>query len=90
MLADEERLVGMYRAVAGSPRRSWRPEREIRKLALLVALLPFWASAADLEVGGKAPAFKLHGVDGATYSLAEHAGKRGVVVAWFPKAFTPG
>jgi peroxiredoxin Q/BCP len=62
----------------------------IRTLALIGVLLPFWASAADLEVGGKAPAFKLLGVDGAGYSLEEHAGKRGVVVAWFPKAFTPG
>ena len=74
MRADADRLV----------------RRAVRTLALLAALLPFGASAADLEVGGKAPAFELRGVDGASYSLEEHAGKRGVVVAWFPKAFTPG
>ncbi len=62
----------------------------MRVFTLLAALLPFWASAADLEVGGKAPAFELYGVDGSSYSLEEHVGKRGVVVAWFPKAFTPG
>ena len=45
---------------------------------------------AELEVGQKAPAFTLHGSDAVTYTLTEHAGKRGVVLAWFPKAFTPG
>ncbi len=41
-------------------------------------------------VGDPAPAFSLMGSDGKLHSLAEHAGKRGVVLAWFPKAFTPG
>ena len=48
------------------------------------------AAAADLEVGSRAPEFSLPGSDGRTHSLAEHAGKRAVVLAWFPKAFTPG
>ena len=56
---------------------------------LLLALA--CASAADvLEVGKPAPPFELQGSDGATYTLAQYAGKRGVVLAWFPKAFTPG
>ena len=38
----------------------------------------------------KAPDFKLQGSDGKTYSLADFAGKRGFVLAWFPKAFTSG
>jgi peroxiredoxin Q/BCP len=48
------------------------------------------ASAADLSAGDRAPAFSLPGSDGKTHALADHAGKRGVVLAWFPKAFTPG
>ena len=42
------------------------------------------------EIGVQAPDFTLYGADGAIYTLSEHAGKRGVVLAWFPKAFTPG
>jgi peroxiredoxin Q/BCP len=48
------------------------------------------AGAEDPVVGSTAPGFSLTGSDGRTHSLAEHAGKRGVVLAWFPKAFTPG
>ncbi len=48
------------------------------------------AAQAGVEVGEAAPAFSLPGSDGATHSLAQHRGKRGVVLAWFPKAFTPG
>jgi peroxiredoxin Q/BCP len=48
------------------------------------------AGAEDLVVGSKAPPFSLAGSDGRTHTLAEHLGKRGVVLAWFPKAFTPG
>jgi hypothetical protein len=40
--------------------------------------------------GDLAPAFSLPGSDGRTYSLAEFKGKRAVVLAWFPKAFTSG
>jgi peroxiredoxin len=40
--------------------------------------------------GDVAPAFSLPGSDGRTYSLAEFKGKRAVVLAWFPKAFTGG
>ena len=52
------------------------------------------ASAAEppkpLAAGDSAAAFSLPGSDGKTHSLAEHLGKRVVVVAWFPKAFTGG
>jgi peroxiredoxin Q/BCP len=44
----------------------------------------------ELKVGDKAPDFSLAGSDGATYRLADFAGKAMVVVAWFPKAFTGG
>jgi thioredoxin-dependent peroxiredoxin len=48
------------------------------------------ADADDLKVGDKAPAFSLMGTDGKTYSLDQFKGKKPVVVAWFPKADTPG
>jgi len=59
-------------------------------LLLLALLLPVAALAAAPEVGDKAPDFKLTGSDGKEYSLADFAGKRAVVIAWFPKAFTGG
>lgn len=46
--------------------------------------------AAALEAGDRAPAFSLPGSDGQTHALADRIGKRGVVIAWFPAAFTPG
>ena len=46
--------------------------------------------AADLKVGDVAPDFKLEGSDGKTYSLSDFKGKKAVLVAWFPKAFTGG
>lgn len=46
--------------------------------------------AADLKLGDTAPDFKLPGSDGKTYSLTDFRGKQAVVLAWFPKAFTPG
>jgi peroxiredoxin Q/BCP len=66
-----------------------------RSVALALGLLGLEgfvgvARAADLAVGSQAPAFELMGSDGRSHSLADHVGKRGVVLAWFPKAFTPG
>jgi peroxiredoxin Q/BCP len=62
------------------------------RIAFAVSLLLTGAvaGAEDLVVGSEAPPFSLAGSDGRTHTLAEHAGKRGVVLAWFPKAFTPG
>jgi peroxiredoxin Q/BCP len=51
---------------------------------------PAAAPVVELKVGDKAPDFKLQGSDGKTHSLADYAGKRAVVVAWFPAAFTGG
>jgi peroxiredoxin Q/BCP len=48
------------------------------------------APPAGPQVGDPAPAFSLQGSDGAMHSLAEFKGKKAVVVAWFPKAFTGG
>jgi len=65
-----------------------------RKLIWTLALA-FIASmtlvmAEGLKPGDEAPNFKLKGTDGKTYSLSEFKGKKPVVIAWFPKAFTPG
>ena len=48
------------------------------------------AGAAELQVGDPAPDFKLEASDGNTYQLSSFKGKKPVVVAWFPKAFTKG
>jgi peroxiredoxin Q/BCP len=48
------------------------------------------ATAGELKIGDMAPDFALRGSDGKTYQLADYRGKQAVVLAWFPKAFTPG
>ena len=47
-------------------------------------------ASGGLQVGDPAPAFSLPGSDGSTHSLAVLKGKKAVVLAWFPKAFTGG
>jgi peroxiredoxin Q/BCP len=46
--------------------------------------------AEEITMGDAAPPFTLPGSDGAIHSLSDHKGKRAVVIAWFPKAFTGG
>jgi peroxiredoxin Q/BCP len=46
--------------------------------------------APELKVGDQAPNFTLKASDGKTYSLSDFKGKKAVVLAWFPKAFTQG
>src|SRR5581483_5770838 len=48
------------------------------------------AQTADLKVGDQAPNFKLQATDGKTYQLSDFKGKKPVVLAWFPAAFTRG
>ncbi len=43
-----------------------------------------------LKAGNPAPNFELPGSDGKTHKLSDFKGKRAVVLAWFPKAFTGG
>jgi peroxiredoxin Q/BCP len=60
-------------------------------LGLAVALSAAPARAADeLKVGDTAPEFTMKGSDGKTYKLSDFKGKKAVVVAWYPKAFTGG
>ena len=47
-------------------------------------------AAAELSVGDQAPDFKLQASDGKTYQLSDFKGKKSVVLAWFPRAFTKG
>lgn len=51
-------------------------------LAVLVAASP--------EVGGTAPDFTAQDTDGRTLQLSKMVADGSVVVAFFPKAFTPG
>lgn len=60
-------------------------------LSFLMMLAPAMVtSAAEPQVGDLAPAFELPGSDGAVYKLSELVKSGPVVLAWFPKAFTPG
>lgn len=43
-----------------------------------------------LRPGDAAPAFTLPASDGVTYQLGDFLGRKAVVIAWFPKAFTGG
>lgn len=64
----------------------------MKKLLSFVAALAAVAivSAAPLKTGDPAPEFELKGSDGKTYKLSDFKGKKPVVIAWFPKAFTGG
>jgi peroxiredoxin Q/BCP len=59
-------------------------------IAVAVTTTLAQAPAAELKVGDPAPDFTLKGTDGKTYKLSDFKGKKAVVVAWFPKAFTKG
>jgi len=48
------------------------------------------ASAAALAVGDKAPDFELASSKGGKEKLSSYAGKKTVVAAFYPKAFTGG
>ena len=62
-------------------------------LAVAALLASFAAGAKDLAVGDAAPNVRFQGSDGAVVTLAElleKGGREGILLAWFPKAFTPG
>src|SRR6187549_647735 len=58
--------------------------------ALAAGVMAQAQGTGDLKVGDPAPNFKLQATDGKTYQLSDFKGKKAVVVAWFPKAFTQG
>jgi peroxiredoxin Q/BCP len=47
-------------------------------------------AAEALKVGDDAPDFTMTGTDGKTYKLSDFKGKQAVIVAWYPRADTPG
>ena len=47
-------------------------------------------TTSELKPGDAAPPFAMTGSDGKVHKLADEMGKRAVVLAWFPKAFTGG
>jgi peroxiredoxin Q/BCP len=53
-----------------------------------------WAAPAhaaeNIQPGDPAPDFALQGTDGKVHRLSDFKGKKPVVLAWFPKAATPG
>jgi peroxiredoxin Q/BCP len=57
----------------------------------LLGALGYWLVTArtHLKVGDPAPEFALIGSDGQTHKLSDLRG-RVVVLAWYPRAFTPG
>src|SRR5215203_6370476 len=65
--------------------------------AMVVAAMLMMAAASqaqtpapELKVGDQAPDFSLQASDGKTYKLSDYKGKKAVVLAWFPKAYTSG
>ena len=61
--------------------------------ALATALLLGCASPSEVrnvKERQPVPDFSLPGSDGKTYKLSDYRGKRAVVIAWFPAAFTGG
>lgn len=56
----------------------------------LALLIPAPADPSKLKVGDQAPAFSLPASTGKTIRLADYKGKKKVVLAFFPKAFTGG
>ncbi len=67
------------------------PRNRLLSLALATAArVGVRPTAAQPEVGEAAPDFELSASDGVLYTLEQYKGKQGVVLAWFPRAFTPG
>jgi len=59
-------------------------------LCSLLVVANVVSAAEPLKAGDDAPDFSMVGSDGKTYKLSEFKGKKAVVVAWFPRAFTGG
>jgi peroxiredoxin Q/BCP len=59
-------------------------------IGLGAAALMMTANAEPLKAGDTPPDFSLQGSDGKTHKLSDYKGKKAVVIAWFPKAFTGG
>jgi peroxiredoxin Q/BCP len=56
----------------------------------MAVLVSAEGDTVKLKVGDEAPAFSLPASTGKTVTLAEFKGKKKVVLAFYPKAFTGG
>ena len=70
--------------------KSWLKVAAGAALSLVTSSVMAQAPAVELKAGDMAPAFSLPGSDGKTHSLSDSIGKKAVILAWFPKAFTGG
>ena len=59
-------------------------------LTLMAVGISAQTPSPELKVGDPAPDFNLQASDGKTYKLSDFKGKKAVVLAWFPKAYTSG
>ena len=64
--------------------------KRIISVMMAVATATVLSMAEPLKVGDDAPNFEMKGSDGKTYKLSDFKGKKPVVIAWYPKAFTGG
>ncbi len=66
----------------------------VRRLMTTMAAASMMLTAAiaqaEVSVGDDAPKFEMVGSDGKTYTNGDFKGKKAVVIAWYPKAFTGG
>jgi peroxiredoxin Q/BCP len=70
--------------------RSGKASFVVGVLGFVLAAAASAREAVELKVGDPAPDFTLSASDGKTYKLSDFKGKKAVVLAWFPKAFTQG
>lgn len=59
-------------------------------VAMCFSILPNTALAQVPKVGETSPVFEMQGSDGKTYKTKDFVGKKAVIIAWFPRAFTGG
>ncbi|MEQ1825971.1 MAG: redoxin domain-containing protein [Pirellula sp.] len=64
--------------------------RILTTIVLSLLMLSAPAMAEGPKVGDSTPDFELKGSDGKTYTAKDFIGKKAVIIAWFPKAFTGG
>jgi len=57
---------------------------------MIVSILAGILASTSLGAGDAAPDFSARDIDGKTHALAEMVKQGPVVLAFFPKAFTPG
>jgi len=82
-------LLGTFLVLSGSPGAAEQASAQAPAAAQAPSPTPVQgatpAVASDLKVGDVAPDFTLMGSDGTTYRLADYAGVKPVVLAWFPR-----